>query len=379
MDARNDIVMEVLRHECEKHDLLYLGLIGDFDSLVKQVTGQTGISPDFSKTKEQALTVFYALIDFRSLAQQYKKAVNRLDSSVRHHLKRVLYGMEQQVPDISPDKELKVRKTIAYHLSGMIFDRFYNNFCSSEIVFATPKELKQFFGNLVKETYPLSFPSFMAQLENRDDEFWSRVGDLLLKLSQRVTIPNISSSVYRDITGGEIVSESYLVVKQIVDEKKVQFNDALHFRKYSYNVCKNKCHEYMRKSRSHRTDSLEDMFLPLEDEAALDSISEKEEDMMYDVNPGNPYEMAKLLSLILYQREHPLHQAIIEGEEERVRLLMDIAIEELSYDQVIEQRYNGKQITESEHKKLNARLRQDYVRIKKKLINRLEKILEQNG
>jgi hypothetical protein len=286
--------------------------------------------------------------------------------------------MEQQAPDISPDKELKVRKTIAYHLSTLIFSGFFDDFRKSNVAFATPKELKQYFANMAKEIYPLSFFRFIAQLENRDDEFWNRVGDLLIKLSKLVTIPNISSSLYRDIADGEIVSESYLVIKQSVDEQKVRFNDALHFRKYSYQVCKNKCHEYMRKSRNHRTDSLEDVFIQVEDETLPDSIVEKEEDILYDVNPDNPYEMAKLLSFILYHSEHPLYQTIVKGEEERVSLLKDIAIEGLSYDQVIEQRYRGKHLPESEHKKLNARMRQDYVRIKKKLITRLEDILKKN-
>jgi hypothetical protein len=134
----------------------------------------------------------------------------------------------------------------------------------------------------------------------------------------------------------------------------------------------------MRKSRNHRTDSLEDIIIQVEDEDVADSMAEKEEDMLYDVNTGNPYEMAKLLSFILYHREHPLHQKMINGEEERVDLLMDIAIEGLSYDEVIARRYRGDQLSESEHKKLNARLRQDYVRIKKKLITRLEEILKKN-
>jgi len=376
----NQIVKEILNHEYEKHDLLYLGLIDDFDALISQVAGKIEINPDFNKTKEQILSVLYEIIDFRSFASRCKEIFNqRLDSSMRQYLKRLLQNMEQQAPDITPDKELKVKKTIAYHLSAMIFNWFYEDFRKSDSTFATPKELKQFFGSMAKNTYPLSFFRFIAQLENRDDEFWNRVGELLLKLSKLVTIPNISSSMYRDIVDGEIVSESYLVIKQAVEEKKVQFNDALHFRKYSYQVCKNKCHEYMRKNRSHQTDSLEDVFIQVEAEAVPDIMIEKEENMLYDVNPDNPYEMAKFLSFILYHREHPLHQKIVEGEEERVELLMDVAIEGLSYDQVIERRYRGKYLPANEHKKLNTRLRQDYVRIKKKLITRLEEIIRKNG
>ena len=377
---RNEIIIEILHHECEIHDLKYLGLVEDLDSLMKQVAGKVEISPDFGKTKEQILSAFYEIIDYRAFIGGYKDmSVNRLDVSLRHYLKRLLQEMERQMPDISPDKELKVRKTIAYHLSAMIFNRFYDDFRNSDATFSTPKELKQFFGNMAKELYPLSFTRFITQLENSDDEFWNCVGDLLLKLSKLVTIPNISSSMYRDIADGEIVSESYLVVKQAVDEKKVQFHDALHFRKYTYNVCKNKCYEYMRRSRNQRTDSFEDIFVQLEDDSLVESMTENEDDMLYDVNPDNPYEMAKLLSFILYHREHPLHQTVVKGEEEKVALLMDVAIEGMSYDQVIEQQYRGKNLPVSEHKKLNARLRQDYVRIKKKLIARLDEIVRKNG
>jgi len=47
----NQIVKEILNHECEKHDLLYFGLIDDFDALTKQVAGKIEIYPDLNKTK----------------------------------------------------------------------------------------------------------------------------------------------------------------------------------------------------------------------------------------------------------------------------------------------------------------------------------------
>lgn len=379
---RADVILEILDHEYEKHDLSYLGFVVDIDDLLKQVFSEIKIEidSDFKKTKEQILSVFYETIDFRSFVVRCKNvAVHPLQSCLRNHLKRMLMRMEQQVPDISPDKELKTRKTIAYHLSEMIFKGFYDVFRDMDSSFATPRELKQFFENMAKEIYPLSFSKFMTQLENQDDDFWNRVGDLLYKLSQRVTIPNISSSMYRDIADGEIVSDSYLVIKQAIDDKKVQFNDAIHFRKYSYNVCKNKCYEFMRRRKTQRVINLEDTLLQLEDDTLPDSMVEKEEDMLCDVNPDNPYEMAKLLSFILYHREHPLHRTIVEGEEERVAILMDVAIEGLSYDKIIERRYRGQSLQKSEHKKLNARLRQDYVRIKKKLLNRLEEVVRKDG
>jgi hypothetical protein len=377
---KTDVITEILNHECEKHDLMHLALISDLNSLIQKVACEIEHDAGFTETKEQILAFFYVLLDFRSFACRCKELpTHRLYSSMRHYIRRLLQRMEQQAPDISPDRELKVRKTIAYHLSGMIFNAFYDDFRKSDAAFATPRELKQFFGNMAKETYPLSFTRFIRQLEQSDDDFWNRVGDLLKKLSQLVTIPNVSSSLYRDIAGGEIVSEAYLVIKQNIDDKKIQFNDALHFRKYSYNVCKNKCHEYMRRSRNYRTDSLEDLFIQPEDDDLPDSIAEKEEDMLYDVNPDNPYEIAKLLSFVLYHREHPLHPAVVSGEEERVALLMDIAVEGLSYDRVIERRYRGNHLSAGEHKKLNARLRQDYVRIKKKLVARLEEIIRKNG
>jgi len=379
---RTDVILEILDHECEKHDLPYLGFVVDFDTLLKLLSSEVKIEidSDFNKTKEQILSVFYETIDFRSFVVRCKNvAAHPLQLSLRNHLKRMLKRMEQQVPDISPDKELKTRKTIAYHLSEMIYKGFYDVFRNMDASFVTPIELKQFFGNMAKEIYPLTFSKFMTQLENQDDDFWNMVGDLLFKLSQRVTIPNISSSMFRDIADGEIVSDSYLVIKQVVDEKKVQFNDAIHFRKYSYNVCKNKCYEFMRRSKTQRTVNLEDILLQIEDDTLPDCMVEKEEDMLYDVNPDNPYGMAKLLSFILYHREHPLHRTIVEGEEERVAILMDIAIEGLSYDQIIERRYHGQSLQKGEHKKLNARLRQDYVRIKKKLLNRLEEVVRKDG
>jgi hypothetical protein len=45
---RDGIIKEILNYECEKHDLLYLGLIDDFDALMKQIAGEIEFSPDFN-------------------------------------------------------------------------------------------------------------------------------------------------------------------------------------------------------------------------------------------------------------------------------------------------------------------------------------------
>ncbi len=381
MNREDLIVAEIISHECEKHDLLYLGVIKEFGFVAEQIGRKVVISSDFNKTKSDVLSEFYKAIGFSEFIHQNKigGADHKIKVSVRYHINRLLKQWEEQNPGISPDKELKVHKTIAYWLSKMIFDIFYSEFCDSKVLFATPNEVKQFFSGLTREKYPLAFPDFIIQLELCDSEFWDRVGDILLKLSKNVTIPGVTSSVYRDIADGEIVSDSYVVLQQVIGERKVKFNDALHFRKYSYHVCRNKCYEYFRKSRNLRTDSIEDLHVPLDNDAGWDnpeeSLPDGNNDMIHDINVDNPYEVAQLLAYTLNNNGHPLYEKIVAGETERVELLLDIAVRDLSYDQVIEKRCKDVPLPADEHKKMNAKLRQDYVRIRKKLVERLEHIL----
>ena len=79
--------------------------------------------------------------------------------------------------------------------------------------------------------------------------------------------------------------------------------------------------------------------------------------------------------VILYNKEHPLHDALVKGYEDKVDKLFEHYIDGLSYEEMVA-RHCG--ITDSRKAaKECARLRQEIKRLKKSLLDRFDKMLEQ--
>ena len=76
--------------------------------------------------------------------------------------------------------------------------------------------------------------------------------------------------------------------------------------------------------------------------------------------------------LALYNENHPLHQELVQGYEETVKMLFEHYIDGISYDDIVIKRMGN--MPEKEMIKNVARIRQEVKRVKEKLIKRFIKI-----
>lgn len=382
-----ELVREILSKECEKHDLNYLGICPNdkIDSIVEKISPLYHGEPGFAENKAMIIAGFYRLIDYEHFVEKRKRISSfSFERSIFFFIKKKVKEWEIQNTAETIDKDLRVKNTLAFLLSQKVFHDIYVSFCRSNTHFETPPSLKGYFEREAGKVFPITFQHLIILLEQNDPEFWNLISELLFLLSKNVTYAKYGTSLNKDIAIDEVVSESYLIIRRKLEQKSVLFSDSLHFRKYLYNICVNKLYDFIRKDKKSITtvsfeelmeipDKPGDMDIPCEDS---DPGISSRETILYSIDVRNPYEVATLIAIVIGDKSHPLHRELLSGNEKKVKLLVDVAVNGLSYDQIIENDYEGNELTRMERTRLNAKLRQDYVRIRKQLVKRMIDLLE---
>jgi hypothetical protein len=377
------LISEIIDKEYEKHELLYLGFPRISFDLANNLFLKIGNVNDFSELHGLIKIDLYRQIDYPSFVEVQKRTDfhAKFSKTLKLFLQQELARLQKKENRSKLDTNIGLGKNVSFFLSTMLFSGIYKIFRESNVKFETPSELKKFFTSLALNTFPIEFQAFLEQLKKEDDEFWTIVYKLLEKLSTTVTNIHIWSSIYKDIAKDEIASESYIELNRKVINDAVLFDDSMHFRKYSYRICENKMHEYKRKNRmDDLTGSMEDN-IELKDkqqeEVYEDDYDQNWESVEIDVN--NQYQLARLAAIILLNSSHPLHKQLIDCEDKsKIELLIDVSVNDLSYDEIIEERAGNNNLSDEDKKRMNANLRQEYSRIKKTVIKRLKTILEDN-
>ena len=86
--------------------------------------------------------------------------------------------------------------------------------------------------------------------------------------------------------------------------------------------------------------------------------------------------MAHAVSIILLNSGHPLRKALVEGIEDKAGILVDKAVNGMSYNDIVAEQYGGQDVGEEAYRRAVAKARKDYERIRKVLCNRLKEIIE---
>jgi len=382
MNIKNEI-SEIVNKEYEKHELLYIG----FPHISSELTDSIFLNVEGVDAKDRRALVkhnLYRRINYTSHVEKQKQINFRSNFSnmVKAFLHRELMRFRKEGGLSSLDKDIGLGKNVSFFLSDMLFSDIYKIFKESNIKFDNPLMLKEFFVSIASNHFPLEFQTFLKQLKREDNEFWTIVYNLLIKLSTAVTNFSKVSSVYKDIEKDEVALESYEELKRIIKED-ICFNDSEHFRSYSYQVCRNKMHEYERRNvMDDKKIKKEELEENMEAEKKLKEIYESDQNEDFDsleINVDNRYELSRLAAIILLDSKHPLREQLIEDEnKERIELLIEMSLDDLSYDEFIEEHYKNSDLSHEDKKRLNVNLRQDYSRIRKKIIKRLKTILESN-
>lgn len=172
---------------------------------------------------------------------------------------------------------------------------------------------------------------------------------------------------FSDLIKDQAWTDSYIVLRERLVEKQGNmpvFTNGKDFRNYLIKVCKLQAGSLQRKYMQ-KDDYIED--LPQmksnheneedreEDDGAISFVEEyypsampEGEAFEPDINTGNPYEVAHAVSIILLNSSHPLHKALTDGIEDKAGILIDKAVNGMSYNDIISEQY-GEETGFQEH------------------------------
>ncbi len=381
-DTAELLAKEVIAKEYEKHYLVHLGFpaIPADDILGNVVQKHNLYDLSAEEIRGSVMAAFYKAIGFENYIESCKSqgAGHPFAATVKAYLQGWLDRRGKNGPETALDKNLSTGRSVSYFLSKLLFEDIFAVFASTAKRFGNPSEAKRFFIDETGRVFPLGFDRLLAQLRKEDACFWEKIYELLVKISQHVTNSKIKSSAYRDIARDEVAGDSYLILKRNVVTRREGFNDEVHFRKHTYNICVNKTHEYCRRNRLDAiTDTLTDNLKLRADENQSDAADYVES--WEDTDPGNEQALRMLVVAVMLDTRHPLRARLFDCKEEIVGVLIDTGLNGLSYDEVIDERFGGAELPAAERKRLNDNLRQECSRLKKNLVKRLQTILVENG
>ena len=136
-------IKEILIKEEEKHRLIFIGIINNFEEVIR-LTEKTFEchNTSFAETKMILVNFFYSVVlKYKDFIETEKFSNSNLK---KHHFKKTGAYISTLSNGIKAelDKEMKTSKGIsfAWHFSNMIYDEIFDNFCRNTPVFDKPQE-----------------------------------------------------------------------------------------------------------------------------------------------------------------------------------------------------------------------------------------------
>ncbi|GHT29815.1 hypothetical protein AGMMS49574_07620 [Bacteroidia bacterium] len=397
-------VREILLKEEEKHRLVYIGIVSDWEEVILLAEDMfTGSDVPFANMKARLLELFYGSILGYERFIGNEKASN--PNLKRHHFRKAAAYLAslRNVTEGGLDSELKTPAgiTFAWHFSNPIYDGIYGSFCRNGNSFRNPEETDDFFSVESGKMYPLEISRVVECLMSDDSSFWGVCALYMQDLSRLVVSYLLQRSDdygFPDLIKDQTWTDSYIVLRERLVEKQGNmpvFTNGKDFRNYIIKVCKLQAGSIQRKY-IQKDDYLEDLSQMKpnyenedekeEDKGAISFVEEYYPSAMTegeafepDINTGNPYEVAHAASIILLNSNHPLHKALIDGIEDKARILIDKAVNGMSYNDIISEQYGEQDISEEDYRRAVVKARKDYERVRKVLCSRLKEIIKKKG
>jgi|GEM_PF-1980187 len=386
-------IKEILLKEEEKHRLKFIGIIDDWDHVIT-LTQKTFVCPDssFIQNKARLLDFFYSsIIDYQTFINKEKISNANLK---QHHFQKTRAYTSNLSNGIKADLDMELKTpagiTFSWHFSNIIFNQMYHSFCLNAQIFRMPQETDLFFVDESKKLYPLTIDQVIGYLNMDDPSFWNVCAKYLQELSRTVVSYSLqrgNNYTFADVIKSQTWMDAYQVLRTRLIEKQGNipvFKNGRDLRNYLIKTCKfiasNLQRKYVRKydyiedlpnlkSNNDDDDLEEEVPFFAEEENHNTEIDREIYDL--DINTDNPYEVAHAISIILLNSNHPYHQSLINGIQDKVRILIDKASNEMSYHDIVSEQYAEKNLGQKEFHRAIVKARKDYERVRKTLCDRL--------
>lgn len=383
---RNAII-EILQKECELYRLKEFGLLTSVEEEADRLLPllQDRVEDLFSDIsifriwRERVIELFYSRLGYKEFLKKHKGKVafSRFLLFLR---KRLVCRMQKIWVGDTIDSVLSVpSRTLAFKMSEMLSveaDRQLLPFIES---YHTPYELEKACSNFCETYFPVDLEKLLSSLLKNDKEFWDDIYLLIKRIAIRVTSYLLLSNQYREEIEQDTWSESSMLFRDKVLSFAIPvFVCAAHLHNYLVKICQNKCHEAIRRTRQQEVS----MGNPDMDKENLQSemmndpdmiVPDKEAGWLSDIDVECDYEVSTALTIILWDKMEPWYTELVGGIEDKVTILLQHYVQGLPYGKIA--LLHASDCPETDCRRLQARLRQDVVRVRKELKGRFVRIL----
>lgn len=385
-DSLAGVLTEVIRKEDDLYELRKLGLLSSVDEMAESLL--SGLSTDedqipdnyeqFKQWKRGIIYLLYRKIGYHDFLHQHYSsyAFSRFLFRLR---KRLVRSMKERYKGKTIDRQLAApKRTVAFKLSEMLADENNQELVGSFRFLQTPYELEDACKEQYVDFYPIDLETLLIRLQKDDKDFWEEIYYLFQNLAIIVTSGiQINRQNREEALQDGWVDASLLFRTMVLNKDTPVFDSDAHMRNFMARTYINKCKEAARR-RNLRDISWDD------DEVMMDALLIKSVDyaekqkydeqiVLSEVDRTNSWEVKMTMVSILLDQASPLHDRLVEGIEDKVEVLFMHTLEKKNYEEIA--LHLVKDASSEEKRKLQAKLRQDVVRVRKTLIDRFMKML----
>ena len=377
--------LELLTKESERYRLERLGFFRDIREEAELLASRFPPKEDetFAQWKSRCLREYYRHKGFSAFCRDnidtpgFEMLVRTL---INTHLQNVFNSSPRTETDrfLAPDLD-----TVSYAMPQSLFQELYTIYFSAMPSFGNTSELDRFCGSIAGERFPVDEARIIGSLQENDNFYWEKfytklrpITDAFCYQMSGITGTNNTHDIWSDtcISVNRAVVEHRL--KEPVDSKAII--------SYSVGILKNKNKELARsKARTPvDVDTLQYRLTAEDDEKYFNNPITKPENFPSQIPSLSTYidysdkeSVQGYFVVILYNKEHPLHDTLVKGYEDKIGRMFEHYIDGMSYEEIVARHYgitDGKKLT-----KECARLRQETKRLKNNLLERFYKMLEQ--
>ncbi|MDR1556128.1 MAG: hypothetical protein LBS88_03730 [Tannerellaceae bacterium] len=391
-------IREILLKEEEKHRLTYIGSVADWAGVIKMTERSFASSKSsFADNKRLLLDIFYSsVLGYEKFIREEKASNINLK---KHHFRKTeaYIAALQKNMKAALDEELKTPKGIsfAWHFTDSLYENVYRSFCDCVLPLATPLDTDEFFFGKAKEMYPLTMKQVTEQLESDDISFWEICARYMQGLSRMVAsymLQRNDDYGFSDLIKDQTWTDVYRLMRnRLVDRMGniPTFESGGDFRNYLIKACKLTAsslqRQYMQKDNYYIEDFPMNTSYEEEDNndddgtllpgEACENDEQEDEISELDINIANPYEVASAVSIVLMNSRHPLYKSLTQGIEDKVGILIDKAVNDMSYNDIISEKYGEESLSEEDFRKAVVKARKDYERVRKTLCDRMRELV----
>jgi hypothetical protein len=392
-------IREILLKEEEKHRLGDIGLVDDWEKVVG-MTEKAFLPPgdSFAGDKECLLTVFYSsVLDYESFIRRERASCERLKM---HHFRKTkaFVAALGRGKRAALDEELKTPRglSVGWHCSLLLFEKLYGSFCRCTEPPERPSDADGFFFSKAGEMFPLDMRQLTERLESDDASFWELCARYMQGLARTAaaSVLQRGGGGFADIIKDQTWTDVYRLMRSRLVERAGRvpvFGSGSDFRNFLIRASRLTAAALQRRYARKDTVCMEDLAAEASPDGAdgEEGLTEPPENRIgempgeavcvADIHADNPYEVAMAVALVLMDTEHPLYAALTEGIGEKVAILVDKAVNGMSYREIVAEKYEGESPGGEALQKAVVRARKDFERVRKTLCGRMKAMIEKKA